>query len=65
MVAMDPSDPETVERARAVIREHADIFGVSFRSAVYLSWLRLKDVGAVKSLARVSGLQLASRFACL
>ncbi|TWU60883.1 hypothetical protein Poly51_11650 [Rubripirellula tenax] len=52
MVAMDPNDPESVELASAVIRQHADMLGASFRNAIYVSWLRLKDIDAVESRYR-------------
>lgn len=52
MVAMDPNDPESVERASEVIRQHADMFGASIRNAIYDSWLRSKDIDAVESKYR-------------
>ncbi|TWT75785.1 hypothetical protein CA13_73580 [Planctomycetes bacterium CA13] len=52
MVAMDPNDPASVERASAIIRQHADMFGASIRSSIYNSWLRSKDIDAIESKYR-------------
>ncbi|TWU04843.1 hypothetical protein [Stieleria varia] len=52
MVAMDSNDPESVARASAIIRQHADMLGASVRNAIYISWLRLKDFDAVESKYR-------------
>jgi len=52
MVAMDPNDPESVERASAIIRQHAGMFGVSIRSEIYYSCIRSKDIDAVESKYR-------------
>lgn len=52
MVAMDPNDPESVERASAIIRQHAHMLSASIRNSIHLSWLRLKDFDAVESKYR-------------
>lgn len=49
MVAMDPNDPESVERASAVLRAHTRELESGIRSSIHASWLRLKDLDAVES----------------
>ena len=52
MVAMDPNDPESVERASAILRQHVDMLGASFRNAIYVEWLRSKNIDSVESKYR-------------
>ena len=52
MVAMDPNDPESVERASAILRMHSHEFASTIRSSIYSTWLQLKDVDGVESRYR-------------